>query len=91
VLPQRGHARVSGSGVFGDGYQSQPDREAGLMRTKADVGQPRRIGGFGGSGRLSLRRAPLERHGLQHFGKCAFAIAQACHGQSGAIGAGARA
>jgi hypothetical protein len=68
-------------------YQSRAGREAGLMRAKADVGRQLFICKFGGSGRLSLGRAPLERHGLQYFGKCAFAIAQACHGQPRATSA----
>ena len=89
MLPQRGYARVCGSRVFKDGLRA--GREAGLMRAKADVDRQLFICKFGGSGRLSLGCAPLERHGLQHFGKCAFAIAQACHGQPCAIGAGARA
>ena len=72
-------------------YQSRAGREAGLMRGQADVGRLLWFYEFGGSGRLSLGCAPLERHGLQHFGKCALAVAQACHGQPGAIGAGARA
>src|SRR4051794_41761790 len=59
------------------------------MRTQVDVGRRLRICGFGSLGRLSLRRAPFEGHRLQHLGKCTPAIAQACHGQSRAIGAGA--
>jgi hypothetical protein len=45
------------------------------MRAQANVGRPLFICEFGGSGRLSLRGTPLEGHRLQHFGKCALAIA----------------
>ena len=58
-------------------YQNQADSEASLIPecAKADVGRLLCICEFGGSGRLSLGCAPLERHGLQHFGKRALAIA----------------